>query len=164
MKRPTLRTLLPAVPLLLAIWLLLNDSFSAGQLLLGLGLAIGVAAILPSARPLQARMRRPRAALVLLMRVLIDVVRSNIAVAGIILGPEDRRQRSGFIHIPLDLRDPHGLAVLSMIVTATPGTVWAEASPDHTVLTLHILELTDEMAWHRTIKQRYERLLMEIFE
>ncbi len=164
MSPPGLRTLLPAVPILLALWLLLNDSFSTGHVLLGLVLAVIVTTILPSARPLRARLRRPRAALVLLARVLADIVRSNLTVTGIILGPEHRRQRSGFIHIPLDLRDPHGLAVLSMIVTATPGTVWAETSSDHRVLTLHILELMDETAWHDTIKQRYERLLMEIFE
>ena len=164
MKRSTYRSLLPAVMVLLLVWLLLNDSLSAGHLVLGVLLALVVAAMLPSARPLQARVRRPRLALVLLLRVLTDVVRSNIAVVGIVLGPEHRRQRPGFIHIPLDLRDPHGLAVLSMIVTATPGTVWAETSPDHRVLTLHILELKDEAAWHRTIKDRYERPLMEIFE
>ncbi len=164
MKRPTYPSLLPAVLVLLLVWLVLNDSFSAGHLLLGLMLALMVAAMLPSARPLQARVRRPLMAIRLLLRVLADIIRSNITVVGIVLGPERRRQRPGFIQVPLDLRDPHGLAVLSMIVTATPGTVWAETSPDHRVLTLHILELEDESAWQRTIKERYERPLMEIFE
>lgn len=164
MKRSPYRSLLPAVLVLLLVWLLLNDSVSTGHVLLGLLLAFAVAAMLPSARPLQARMRRPLLAIRLLLRVLADVLRSNIAVLGIVLGPEHRRERPGFIHIPLDLRDPHGLAVLSMIVTATPGTVWAETSPDHRELTLHILELKDEAAWQRTIKERYERPLMEIFE
>ncbi|MBS0511329.1 MAG: Na+/H+ antiporter subunit E [Proteobacteria bacterium] len=164
MKRPTYRSLLPAVLVLLLVWLVLNDSFSAGHLLLGLLLALMVAAMLPSARPLQARVRRPLLAIRLLLRVLADVIRSNITVVGIVLGPERRRRSPGFIQVPLDLRDPHGLAVLSMIVTATPGTVWAETSPDHRVLTLHILELEDESAWQRTIKERYERPLMEIFE
>lgn len=164
MKRSTYRSLLPAVLVLLLVWLLLNESLTPGSVLLGLLLALVVASILPSARPLQARVRRPLVALRLLLRVLHDVIRSNIVVTGIVLGPEHRRQRPGFIHIPLDLQDPHGLAVLSMIVTATPGTVWAEISPDCRMLTLHILELEDEATWHHTIKHRYERPLMEIFE
>lgn len=164
MKRTRYRSLLPAVLVLLSVWLLLNDSLASGQLLLGLVLALAVAAMLPSARPLQARVRRPLLAIRLFFQVLHDVIRSNIMVTGIVLGPEDRRQSPGFIHIPLDMTDPHGLAVLSMIVTATPGTVWAETTPDNRMLTLHILELKDEAAWQDTIKNRYERPLMEIFE
>ena len=46
----------------------------------------------------------------------------------------------------------------------TPGTVWANLSLDGTTLTLHVLDLNDEAGWITTIKERYEKLLMEIFE
>ena len=42
--------------------------------------------------------------------------------------------------------------------------MWVDLSPDGATLTLHVLDLRDEQAWIDTIKQRYERLLMEIFE
>ena len=32
------------------------------------------------------------------------------------------------------------------------------------VLTIHVLDLIDESEWIRTIKNRYERRLLEIFE
>jgi multicomponent K+:H+ antiporter subunit E len=51
-----------------------------------------------------------------------------------------------------------------MIVTATPGTVWAGLSDDRSVLTLHVLDLRDPDAYRRTIKGRYETPLREIFE
>ena len=54
--------------------------------------------------------------------------------------------------------------MLATIVTSTPGTVWADLSQDGATLTLHVLDLRDERRWIDTIKQRYERLLMEIFE
>ncbi len=53
--------------------------------------------------------------------------------------------------------------MLSIIVTGTPGTVWAGLDPATNVLTLHVLDLQDEAAWVRTINHRYERPLMEIF-
>jgi multicomponent K+:H+ antiporter subunit E len=110
-------------------------------------------------------MRRPQAALLLVWRVGIDILRSNVAVARIVLGLTGKRQlRSGFLEVPLAMRDPHGLAALATIVTSTPGTVWADLSPDGATLTLHVLDLRDEQAWIHTIKDRYERLLMEIFE
>jgi multicomponent K+:H+ antiporter subunit E len=75
-----------------------------------------------------------------------------------------REVSSGFLDIPLDMRDPHGLAVLAMIVTATPGTVLSGLADDSSMLRLHVLDLQDPEAWIRTIKQRYERPLREIFE
>ena len=97
--------------------------------------------------------------------VLIDIVRSNIAVARVVLGlTQSQRVTPGFMSVPLDMRDPHGLAVLAVILTATPGTVWVDLSEDGSRLTLHVLNLQDEEAWIRLIKQRYERPLMAIFE
>jgi multicomponent K+:H+ antiporter subunit E len=104
-------------------------------------------------------------ALLLLWRVFVDILRSNVAVARIVLGLNGKRPiRSGFLDIPLAMRDPHGLAALSTIVTSTPGTVWVNLSVDGATLTLHVLDLHDEQAWIDTVKQRYETLLMEIFE
>jgi multicomponent K+:H+ antiporter subunit E len=150
--------------LLLALWLLLNDSFTPGHALLGLLLAVGLPLLTASMRPLSGQVRRPLTILALLRTVLRDILRSNLAVAGVILGKAERRTSAGFMDIPLDLRDPHGLAVLACIITATPGTVWAGLSPDGATLTLHVLDLQDEQEWIDTIKQHYERPLMEIFE
>ena len=150
---------------LLAMWLLLNGSLAPTQIALGMLLAVGMVLGFRPVRPLQPRIRRPQAIVRLMGRVLIDIVRSNIGVARIILGLVRGRQvRSGFLKVPLDLRDPHGLAALAAIVTSTPGTVWVDLTRDGSTLTLHILDLQDEEAWIHTIKHRYERSLMEIFE
>jgi multicomponent K+:H+ antiporter subunit E len=96
--------------------------------------------------------------------VLADIVRSNIAVARIILGLVGRERTSGFVNISLELRDPYGLAALACIITATPGTLWVSFDPAKGILTIHVLDLIDESEWMRTIKGRYERLLLDIFE
>ncbi len=162
MKRKPLVPVLPVV--LLAMWLLLNDSLGAGQFVLGVVFALLVTRAVARLRPLPAWPHRLHVAIGLIAHVLVDIVRSNLAVGGIILGAARRQPRVGFLKIPLDMRDPHGLAMLSLIVTATPGTVWAGHDPEHNVLTLHVLDLQDEAGWLRTIKHRYERPLMEIFE
>ncbi|MBA3996508.1 MAG: Na+/H+ antiporter subunit E [Candidatus Accumulibacter sp.] len=162
MKRKPLLPLLPVA--LLAMWLLLNDSFSAGQVVLGLLLVALVILAAASLRPLPAWPRRLHRAIGLIVNVTLDIIRSNLAVGSIILGTSRRQPRIGFMKIPLDMRDPHGLAMLTIIVTATPGTVWSGHDVENNVLTLHVLDLQDEAVWVRTIKQRYERPLMEIFE
>jgi multicomponent K+:H+ antiporter subunit E len=147
---------------LLLMWLLLNDSLSLGHVLLGLAFAVVLAWSSGALRPLQPRIRRAQLVLVLLAHVLRDIVQSNLGVAGIVLGL--RKVRSGFVKIPLDLKDPHGLAVLAGIVTATPGTVWVDHDTATSTLTLHVLDLTSEQEWVDWIKNRYERLLLGVFE
>jgi multicomponent K+:H+ antiporter subunit E len=146
-------------------WLLLNETLSPGQILLGLVLAIVLGLAAAALRPLHARLKRFDLAALLALTVFKDIVRSNIAVARVVLGLERRREiHSGFLRIPLDLRDPHGLAALAVIVTSTPGTVWVGLSPEGDTLTLHVLDLQSESEWIELIKQRYERPLMRIFE
>ena len=155
----------PALSLfLLVMWLLLNQTLAAGHIILGAGLAIGGGLALTALEPPRIRLRGPRAILTLLFLVLHDIVRSNIAVARIILGPRQPSEISGFLNIPLDMRAPYGLATLALIITATPGTLWVNFDSAKGILTIHVLDLIDEDAWIMTIKQRYESLLMEIFE
>lgn len=162
-----LRRLVPAPLLslaLLGLWLLLNRSLSAGHFVLGAVLALAIPLLTAGLRPLPVRVRKPGAVLRLALTVVADTVQSNLAVALLLLAPGRRRHPAGFVHIPLDMRDPNGLAVLAMIVCITPGSAWAEISPDRSMLLLHVLELDDAAAIATAVKQRYEAPLMEIFE
>jgi multicomponent K+:H+ antiporter subunit E len=147
---------------LLGLWLLLNG-LSVGQFLLGGTVALIGGWALAALEPPKARARRLVAVFRLAAVVFADVVRSNVAVARIILGLERRRWTSGFVEVPLELRHPYGLATLACIITSTPGTLWVDFNEASGTLTIHVLDLVDETEWVRTIKGRYERLLLEIF-
>lgn len=161
------KRILPAPMLslaLLVLWLLLNRSLSAGHFVLGGVLALAIPLLTAGLRPLPVRVRAPGAVLRLALTVMGDTVQSNIAVARLLLAPGRRRHPSGFVQIPLELRDANALAVLAVIVSIAPGTAWAELSVDRSVLMLHVLEVDDAAAIAAQIKRRYERPLMEIFE
>lgn len=149
---------------LYGIWLLLNDSLAPGQLLLGLVMTLIVSVATAAMLRSRARPHHLMVAIRLFFCVLVDIFRSNIAVARIILGPAELRRGANFMRIPIDMRDPYGLTVLACIITATPGTVWAGLSPEGDALTIHVLDLQDEETWVHIIKYRYEHPLMEIFE
>ncbi len=149
---------------LLAMWLLLNQSVSPGQILLGAILSVIGGWLLRAVQAPKQSIRNPLAIIRLFFIVLLDIVRSNIAVARIVLGPRNPHITSGFMNIPLDLRNNYGLTVLACIITATPGTVWVNFNSANGQLLIHVLDLVDEQAWIDTVKGRYERLLLEIFE
>jgi multicomponent K+:H+ antiporter subunit E len=146
---------------LVLMWMLLN-AFSLGHFLLGIVVALIASRAVAALQIPKPRLRRWQLVPQLLGIVLYDILRSNIAVAGIIL--MGREHVSGFVAIPLDLRDRNGLAVLSCIVTSTPGTAWIEYAADSGILVIHVLDLVSEEEWVDLIKDRYESLLMEIFE
>lgn len=148
---------------LILMWLLLNG-FSAGHLLLGTAVALFASRVMRALLPAKPRLRRWRLVPGLFFLVVADVVRSNVAVSSMILLGRRRRPRAGFVAIPLQLRDEMGLAVLACIVTSTPGTAWIEYDQGTGVVLIHILDLVDEAAWVDLIKNRYEALLLEIFE
>ena len=149
---------------LLALWLVLARTASAGQVLLGLGLALGVPLLTSNLRPTRVRVRRPLLVVRFISRVGRDVVSSNFEVAWGVLAWRWRKPRSKFVVVPLELRDPVGLAALSMVTTVVPGTVWSELALDRSALLLHVWDVGEEAAFVARFKARYEKPLQEIFE
>jgi multicomponent K+:H+ antiporter subunit E len=149
---------------LVAMWLVLNDSVAAADVIVAALVATVAVAGLSQLQPAPVRLRRPRVAIALAGVVLLDVVRSNLDVAAIVLRAGTPGRVSGFVDIPLDTRHPLALAALACIITATPGTAWAGYDASNNVVTIHVLDLVDAAALVRAIKERYEARLMEIIE
>lgn len=150
---------------LLVMWLLLNQSVAPGQILLGGLLAIAAPLLTRPLRPLApVPFRKPVVLARLLSMALIEIIRSCFNVSRIILFAKTKGLNSQFIRIPLNLKHPHGLALLSCLINSTPGTVWVEILPDSHDLALHVFDLHDDQWWVDTIKTRYEKPLIEIFD
>jgi multicomponent K+:H+ antiporter subunit E len=149
---------------LLVLWLLLVQSLSPGQVILGLVLALVVPPLTAPLRPARLHARRADVALRYLMTVGYDVLKSNLEVGlGVVRSPW-RMPRSRFVVIPLELQDSLGLAVLATVVTVVPGTVWSELALDRSALLLHVWDVEDEQEFVARFKTRYERPLRDIFE
>lgn len=149
---------------LFVLWLLLNHSVSAGHLVLGALLGLLIPVLTRGLRPLPVRVRHPWTIFKLAITVVADTSVSNFQVVRFLLFPSLRKHPAAFVHIPLQLQDPNGLAVLAMITCITPGTAWAEISRDRSMLLLHVLEVEDPQIIIDHVKTKYERSLMEIFE
>ena len=147
---------------LLVAWLLLQQSLAAPTIVLGIVLALALSWALGKLDLPRVRVRSLGTLLVLLARVFGDIVRSNIAVARIIVSPRSRIS-SGFVAIPLEMTHPYALALLACIITATPGTIWVSHDSARQVLVIHVLDVIDESVWIANIKLRYEQPLLRIF-
>jgi multicomponent K+:H+ antiporter subunit E len=161
-----MRAILP-YPLLAAglafMWLGLSG-FTPGHAILAVLVALGASYALRALGETSPQIRRFAAIPELLGIVLYDIVRSNFAVARIILSGKRHQRTSGFILVPIRLTNPSALAILSIVLTSTPGTAWLDYNSARGTLLIHVFDLVDEAFWIDLIANRYERLLLEIFE
>ena len=70
-------------------------------------------------------------------------------------------------HMPRTIKSictPAALAALSAIAAIVPGTVWSELSMDRSRLLFHVFHVPEGQDFAAWYKERYEVLLMEIFE
>lgn len=149
--------------MLFVSWLLLVGGLSAGEVALAALLAIVIPLWSERLRPERPRIGAWGTIMRLAIVVLYDIVASALVVARQILGPEERI-RPGFVWVPLSIRDPHGVASLASIITMTPGTLSVDLSPDGHHLLVHALHMDDPADLIASIKERYERPLLAIFE
>lgn len=147
--------------LLWLVWLALTD-FSAGNMVLGGFLALGIPLIVAPLSADEPMAKNPWLVVRYFFIVLFDIVVSNIEMVKRVLGPI-KNLNPGFILVPLDIKDELPLTILTSTISLTPGTVAVDFSEDKRWLYVHALHIEDEQAMVAHIKQRYEAPLKEVF-
>ncbi len=150
--------------LLTVVWLLLVNTLSLGDFLLGLLLGIVIPVVTAPYWPDRPALRHPFRIAAYVLIVIWDVIKANFIVAGLILFRRNADLQSRFVTVPLDLQTPEAITVLAGTITMTPGTLTADTSACGRALLIHCLHAPDPDAVVADIKQRYERRLKEIFE
>lgn len=164
-KTTGLKRWLPSLPLTLtviAFWMVMVADLSLAQWLFAVVLGLVIPLFAARLDREFARIGRLRLVPKMIGILLWDVLMCNIEVARLVLGRETSIT-PGFIWLPLEIANIHGIATLTSFITLTPGTVTAALSEDRKYLLIHVLNLKDADALIADIKRRYEAPLMEIF-
>ena len=148
---------------LLLTWLMLNNTISAGHIVLGSILSMLIPWLTQKFWPEQVCLGKWSTILKFSILVGYDIVVSNIFVAKLILG-KNSNLKPDFLEIPLNIKHPLGLSILASTISLTPGTVSVDLNEDRTILIVHALHIEDIKSEIETIKNRYEQPLMEIFK
>lgn len=149
---------------LVVVWLLLVNTVSVGNILLGavLGLLIPVATA--AYWPDRPQGFRPGKMVSYIFLVIVDIFVANFVVAWKVLFSRNADLQPAWVSIPLDLHTPEAISILAGTITLTPGTVTADVSNAGHALLVHCLDAPDPQEVQDEIKTRYERRLKEIFE
>lgn len=153
----------PILSLILWItWLLLNNTFAAGHIVLGLILAILIPLLTSSFWPEKIYIRSPLTLFKFLGVVLWDIVVANIVVAKLILG-SNQKLKPAFFTIKLELENPLAISLFANTISLTPGTVSCDLNEDRSGLLVHALDVDDIDETIEFIKTRYEAPLKKVF-
>lgn len=150
--------------LLILVFIFLMNEVTPGVVVLGIVLGVIIPLITAPFWPGRPKLKAPLTIASYVLIVLWDIIVSNIEVAWIILFRPANRLRTRYVTVPLDLKTPEAIAVLSGTITMTPGTVSADLSADGKTLLVHCLDASDPDGAVATIKARYESRLKRIFE
>lgn len=148
---------------MLLLWLLMANSISPGQWILGGVLAWGIPYLTQSFWPQSMVLSSPMLATRFVGLVLWDIIIANMQVALLILGSRQKLQPA-FMKVPLELKQDFTITLLANTISLTPGTVTVDLQMDEGYLLVHSLHVTDIEAAIAAIKRRYEAPLKEIFE
>lgn len=153
----------PLLSALLALsWLLLQHSIEPVHLLSAALIGLVIPRFLHDFLPQPAKIKW-KPVFRLTGFVLWDIVISNIAVAKLVLGSMSRPQPA-WIPVPLTLTHPTAISLLASIITTTPGTVSCCIDEEERMIWVHALDCSDPAQMALDIKNRYEVLLLAIFE
>jgi multicomponent K+:H+ antiporter subunit E len=148
---------------MLLLWLIMSNSLSVGQCLLGALLAWSIPFFTQSFWPQSMVIASPVLAVRFILLVLWDIVVANLQVAVLILGSRQKLQPA-FIKIPLDLKQDFTITLLANTISLTPGTVTIDLQMEQGYILVHALNVGDIDQAVADIKRRYEAPLKEIFE
>lgn len=153
----------PILTLILwAIWMLLNNTFAAGHLVLGFILAMIIPWVTADFWPNKVNIKEPFTLFKFIAIVLWDILVANVKVAKLILDKSDKLTPA-FFRIDLDIQTPLGISILANTISLTPGTVSCDYRADSHQLLIHGLSVDDIDQAIQEIKQRYEQPLIKVF-
>jgi len=150
--------------LLVCVWIILQNEFSAGMAVFGLILAIIIPRVTAAFWPERPGGFHAGKMISYGIMVLWDIMVANVQVAWVVLTVPNSKLKPAWITVPLDLRQPEAITMLAGTITLTPGTVSADISESGHYLLVHLLHTDDPKGERDTIKTRYEARLKEIFK
>jgi multicomponent Na+:H+ antiporter subunit E len=131
--------------MLLTFWLIISGSFDLQHILVGVPVGMGVTALygrmFGKMRVSGIRKSRPFVLLDYAVSLVVEIVKANIHVAGIVLSPK-MHISPGMIKYRTKLKSDVGKVLLATSITLTPGTLTVDLEGDEFL----IHALTRDMA------------------
>ncbi|MCF3935594.1 Na+/H+ antiporter subunit E [Acuticoccus sp. M5D2P5] len=151
------------VNILLAIaWAAVSGSFSVVQLLFGFVLGGAALWLIREQIGGVRHFRGAWNALKLGVIFIIELIKSSIHVAILVLSPW-RQLQPAIIAYPLTVESDAEITLLANLITLTPGTLSIDVSDDRRTLYVHAIDAPNPTEVIEDIKTGFEELILRVF-
>ncbi|MCA1041408.1 Na+/H+ antiporter subunit E [Bacillus infantis] len=143
------------------VWMFLKVSYDPVTFLVGY--FFGLLIIFAFRRFFDSRfyLLRVVAVINLLLIFMRELILSNIAILKVILKPK-LDIRPGIFALETELTEDWEITVLSGLITLTPGTLVIDVSDDNRILYIHAMDIGDVDESVSSIKNSFEKAIMEV--
>ena len=142
-------------------WVGMTGRLNASNLLVGFAVGYAVLLVLQGPTAMRGQLYRVRRAVELLAIFIWELILANLRVAWDVVTPT-HLMRPGVVAIPLDAETDLEILMLANMVSLTPGTLSLDVSDDRSVLYIHAMYLHNRERITKSIKNGFERRLLEV--
>jgi multicomponent Na+:H+ antiporter subunit E len=147
--------------LLALAWGALTGQLTTSNLLVGFVLGYILLRMLGRGSERSAYVVKVRQVLGFALFFLWELFKANLRVTFEVLTVQ-HHMRPGVVAIPLDVKTDQEITLLANLITLTPGTLSLDVSTDRRVLYVHGMYIDDPDEFARSIKEGFERRVLEV--
>ncbi|MDG5480283.1 Na+/H+ antiporter subunit E [Staphylococcus xylosus] len=152
------------VNLMLSVfWLFVTGSYTFNNFILGYLFALLLVYLMRDVLPGRFYIITVYKIVKLFLVFLIELVKANIDVIRIVIKPKIDNEPSFFTY-HTDLKSDWQIALLSNLITLTPGTIVLGISDDRTKIYIHSIDFTTKEEEVDSIKSSLEKVVREVGE
>ncbi|SDR93459.1 multicomponent Na+:H+ antiporter subunit E [Gillisia sp. Hel1_33_143] len=148
--------------MLTVIWVALTGDFTFPNYLFGFALSFLLLRMITTGRTNTKYFRIVPKAIAFVFFFLYELLKANLEVAYEVMTP-NYNMTPGIVKIPLDVRTNIEITLLANLITLTPGTLSLDVSNDKKVLYVHSMYIKDRESFIASIKNGFEKRILEIF-
>jgi multicomponent Na+:H+ antiporter subunit E len=143
------------------LWMFFKTSFTPAAFVVGYFWGLVILFVFRSYFPDRFYLHRVWAVIKLFFLFIKELVLSNITVLKLVLQPKVKI-KPGIFALPTDLQKDWEIMLLGNLITLTPGTLTVDVSDDNKVLYIHAVHIDDVKDSVDSIKNTFEKAIMEV--
>ncbi|SHG71252.1 Na+/H+ antiporter subunit E [Virgibacillus chiguensis] len=143
------------------MWMFLSESYSVPSFIAGYLLGILLLFLLRRFIPDTFYFRRVLKIVSLIFLFIKELLSSNIEIVKLVYSPKPNFEPAIF-ELPTELKSNWEITLLANLISLTPGTLSVAVSRDNTKLFIHGMDIADNNEAIGSIKNTFEKAIMEV--
>ncbi|MDT0687957.1 Na+/H+ antiporter subunit E [Autumnicola psychrophila] len=147
--------------LLSLVWIALTGTFTVANHVFGFVLSFIILRVITKGSGTGRYFTIVPKIIIFMFYFLYELIKANLQVAYEVITP-NFQMKPGIVKIPLDVKSNIGITLLANLISLTPGTLSLDVSNDRKVLYVHAMYVTDREEFIASIKNGFEKRILEI--